>query len=149
MSAPTLSQRIKNLQEKWRKAHEEEVWEFDPLQGYKIRHMIGWKGNETYLKCADELEPLIAEVAALEARLAEAEKSGKLFCAEQCEEGPEWGECEECGCHLFAIKKALGGVGVVGEGILLSCKVGGCNCFPKYCQNCPLYLGVVGEARGA
>jgi len=52
---------------------------------------------------------LVSEVEALESRLSEAQKSGKLFCEEQCEEGPGWGECEDSGCYLFSIKRALRG----------------------------------------
>ena len=48
-------------------------------------------------------------IAELESRLAEAEKKAKLFCEEQCEEGVGWGECEESGCQLFFIKKAIRG----------------------------------------
>jgi len=49
-----------------------------------------------------------ARLAVLQNRLAAARGFCDEFCAMQCEEGPEWGECEECGCALFKIKAALG-----------------------------------------
>jgi hypothetical protein len=47
----------------------------------------------------------------LENQIAAAKVLCDKFCADQCLEGPEWGECEGCGCNLFAIKATLKEVG--------------------------------------
>ena len=44
------------LPDKWRTAPEKEVWVDHPIKGEGWLKMIGWKGNETHQKCADELE---------------------------------------------------------------------------------------------
>lgn len=47
----------------------------------------------------------------LKKQIAAARSLCDKFCADQCEEGPEWGECEGCGCSMFAIKATLGEAG--------------------------------------
>lgn len=57
---------------------------------------------------ATDFNEVLNEVSKLEIQIAEARKGAKKFCDEQCEEGPGWGECKECGCWVFTIREALG-----------------------------------------